>query len=131
MKKLFLSIPVAALFAIPAHDTLAEDDITEGEGINLDELMEENESGEIGPGYNEEVSVNSNPGNGPDGGGYHSVNWHGDTHTSVYDHYELTHRASAGNSRSNVRSAWERQGTTARATIISTLTGNTANWATR
>lgn len=62
------------------------------------------------------------------GGGIFMVDYGFDQHTSIYKHSKKEHKSSASNSHSTIHSPWQQKGTTAYATIKSSLYGNKANW---
>ncbi|PWJ47970.1 lactococcin 972 family bacteriocin [Faecalicatena contorta] len=64
-------------------------------------------------------------------GGYFWVEWGAERHYSLFDHSYKVHRTSAGNSKTTVRGDWTAQGYRASTWCYSTLTGNTAYWATQ
>lgn len=128
MKKLVLIFSLVLLLGIPLS-TSEKVSAKDSGGINLDPYITESNKGSIGENP-EDISLLSR-GNGPDGGGYHSVVWGGDRHTSKYQHHTKTHRASASNHRGTTRSAWKSKGNLASAWSYSSLWGNKANWATR
>lgn len=133
MKKVILTFFSLALvsLSLPIGGVLAaeKEGIIEGPGINLDEYINNSNSGKIG---------NTAPSKdfttfeeGPDGGGWFEVVWGGDRHTSIYDHDTKEHRSSASNFTATEYSDWKIGGSTASVWVKSSWFGNKANWSTR
>ncbi|MBK5500141.1 lactococcin 972 family bacteriocin [Peribacillus sp. TH14] len=143
MKKFIAGLTMCACLGTTAFGASAATNFgaqnSKSGGIELDALIEENETGNVII----DDSQSSNGGNGgispfaivaegkDAGGGVFEVEWGGDRHTSKYNHPTKKHRSSASNSSATEYSAWESKGDKASVWIKSSLTGNKANWATK